>query len=508
MLPSSSGTTQPTGHSPKMDPQTSAAIPSQRTHLDEIGNTASRTYPPGDPQPFPPSYPQPFGPSYPQPFAPGYPQPGAPTGRRWPAIVAVVAVWALLLGASITYVATHAEVHTVADTSQSAARTSTPTRSASPTRTAPQTAVGAVLAEQQTALITNNEAAWLATVDPDNAPLTASYRTLFRNLQALEVTLWASVETNTRSTSDATTVSVRTRYCLSNLNCPDLAVASTVGDRMLPEYRRDMTFAARGGRLVVTSSSSTAGSYPLPWDSTALTVVKGPRVMVAAPPALAGRAASVSVLAERAAAVSDRFARWLWPERYVVYLADADQFATWYGSGKPSGAVGVSFQTSTVSNDVIVDMSEARQDQLTLILTHEFGHVVTRMGAKTVLTSARPFPMDSFVEGIADYIAQDGVPLANYYRLASTRSFIRTQWNGRLDLNLADVKDDVGAVYAIGFLTLRCVTERYGELPMLAFLAAVIREYHSLEQAAPATLGADWPTVSSGCVSYVRQAAG
>jgi hypothetical protein len=273
--------------------------------------------------------------------------------------------------------------------------------------------------------------------------------------------------------------------------------------------------APRGnGRPVATAWSSnrayppTAGPVDLPWLNTALTVRNGSRTVVAASSSLAGRVPSAVAAAESAAVVADRYAHWFKPNRYVVYLANPTEWNTWFGRSPRTDSretLGVAVQTSQTSEMVMINMTLVDEDResLTDVLRHKFGHVVTLLGR-----GDPDFGASLLVEGIADYIEEDGRPIGSYPRLDVFRYYVRSgRWNGDLDRaeELFDgdlTRRNVG--YALGYLTWRCIADRYGTVKMLDIAGDAL--FDTPSRYAKPDLGEAWVDVKRACASYIRAA--
>jgi hypothetical protein len=131
------------------------------------------------------------------------------------------------------------------------------------------------------------------------------------------------------------------------------------------------------------------------------------------------------------------------------------------------------------------------------------GHVVTLLGR------GDPSLVESLlVEGIADYIGEDGRPIRSYPRLDVLRYYVRSgRWNGDLDAaeELFDgdlTEKNVG--YALGYLTLRCIADRYGTTKMFDFAGDAL--FYTASYYAKQDLGEAWVDVKRACANYIRAA--
>jgi hypothetical protein len=57
----------------------------------------------------------------------------------------------------------------------------------------------------------------------------------------------------------------------------------------------------------------------------------------------------------------------------------------------------------------------------------------------------------------------------------------------------------------VAFLTVRRLTERFGEEKMLTFFQAVVREGTPAADASTAIFGADWSQVAADCAAYAKR---
>ena len=156
--------------------------------------------------------------------------------------------------------------------------------------------------------------------------------------------------------------------------------------------------------------------------------------------------------------------------------------------------------TEIVLNATKVSGADARE-----VLQHEFTHVVTLAGVR------RSYP-DSWwlVEGISEYVQNLGRPTAGYRALPDGRRYVRSgAWSGSVALSEPGPKattSEANGHYAVAFLAVRRLTERFGEPKMLDFFAAVARDGKGLELASTEVFGAAWTEVSTDCARAVRRA--
>jgi hypothetical protein len=129
-------------------------------------------------------------------------------------------------------------------------------------------------------------------------------------------------------------------YCFSLATCPSFPSAPSIGE--------DVLFRQVGGRWLIggiPAPAKVAGDRPAPWERGDLVFAQGRRVTVAAAPGAARYLTTVVAVADRAAAVDDRFADMLGnpPQRYRIYLAGPSEWGRWFGARK----TGMRSDTST-----------------------------------------------------------------------------------------------------------------------------------------------------------------
>jgi hypothetical protein len=356
-------------------------------------------------------------------------------------------------------------------------------------------AIDGVLATQNAAVASGDSTAYLAAVDQ---PLKAAMRRLFEALRAMKATGFATrLAAAPVPTADVWRVGVEIRFCAGGVaGCP---AAPTLVDTA-------WIFTAGGARLVGWAQSTQIG--PRPWEVSELRAVVGKRVVVAASPRHASRLQPTLAAAERAAAKADRYARWRSaPTRYVVYLAGADEWASWFGGKQPAWAAGYTLPLTSEYSEIVLNATRVDPTEVDSTLAHEFAHVTTLAGVQRNYT-------DSWllVEGLAEYVTHADRPTSAYPWLSGARRYVRGgQWPGTLALAApaasASVSDATG-LYGVAYLAVRRLVERFGPDPLLAFYSAVARDGRPAAQAAPEVFGLPWVDVAADCDQYIRTAVG
>jgi hypothetical protein len=369
------------------------------------------------------------------------------------------------------------------------------TRSAGDARAAAgaRARIDAALVAQAAALARGDAAGYLAQVDP---PLQTQMRQRYEALRALRVVGYAAATTGEISVagSDRWRATVEISFCAAAAGCAAAPVLTAT------------TWVVTGdsARLVGSVPSTTYG--PRPWEVSELRAVVGARVVVAAPPRYAGRLAPTLEAAERAAARSDRYARWRpAPSRYVVYLAGPEEWSTWYGVKQPAWAAGFAMPITTEHTEIVLNASRIDSGEIRNTLTHEFTHVTSLAGVQRSYT-------DSWllVEGLAEYVAHAERAVSAYPWLSGTRRYVRSGlWPGTADLaappESATVSDATGR-YGVAYVAVRRLAERFGEARLLDFFAAVARDGRRPADAAPQILGVPWADAAADCDRAVRAA--
>ncbi|GID58441.1 hypothetical protein Aco03nite_068450 [Actinoplanes couchii] len=373
-----------------------------------------------------------------------------------------------------------------------------------PASATPLEKVRFILEKQEKALVDGDEKAWLAPVD---AKLQGRYRAIFRNLRALDLTQ-AELEFDDQPDMTGTTMVVRIRlsYCFDGVEC---MLSQTADHGSAPDVVHKLTWTVRDGAYQLTGIADSGianGLEPAPWEDKALSIVRGPRVTLAAPASTAGQLDRFLPLAEKAAVVADRYAGKLGnPQpRYRIYLADKKSWNSWYSKADPGKLtaayhllIGWTGSDTVVHTELVRPGTDA---EITALLQHELTHGVTLNGNKD--QSGGPLWL---VEGIAEYIGN----LPRQPKATDSRYFVR----GPRTIAVAPVADDadsatVSNLYATGHFAVGCMAAKYGEPKMLDFVARVVRKGQGLDPAARAAFGKPFKTVDKACVSWIKQQIG
>jgi hypothetical protein len=370
---------------------------------------------------------------------------------------------------------------------------------AAPGGTDPATAsainsIDTALAGQALALRSNDAAPFLAPVD---APLQAAMRRRFEALRAIRATDYtARLTAAPVAEAGRWRVTVEVKFCAGAAGCGQAPV----------QVPTSWVVDGAAARLVEWGQSTRYG--PRPWEVSELRAAVGNRVVVAASPRYASRLQPTLAAAERAAAKADQYARWRpQPSRYVVYLAGADEWSTWYGVQQPSWAAGYAMPISAEHTEIVLNASRIDGNEVFNTLTHEFTHVTTLAGVQRNYT-------DSWllVEGIAEYVTHAERPASSYPWLDGTRTYVTSgRWPGTAALaapaESATVNDATGR-YGVAYFAVRRIADRFGTDKLLAFFAAVARDGRPPGQASTEIFGVAWADVAADCDRHVRSVVG
>ena len=346
------------------------------------------------------------------------------------------------------------------------------------------------------ALIDADEAGFLAVIDPTATSAVAAYRRMYANLRALHVTTFDQ-SPDASFVDGRADVDIDVSYCLVYL----------CGDAYL-----NVSFDIVDGKAEIVAYTPPAVSAddvePIPWQASALSVATGTDVIVAADAAEKSQLSRVVPMAERAAVAANKYARWGEPPTYLVYLADHRDAGKWFG-GILEDSDGESVSLSDTDIEVMVVLPDAAdvrytgEGGLAMVIQHEMGHVAT------LYNDPQDYGYDSFVEGIAEYIAYTGHASWDDYRLADTREYVREgKWSGQCYLTKEISSSDGltgSAAYGIGYLTIKYLAGKYGESAMLDFWGGVERDGLTNDESARKTFGVAWKTVNAASASYIHR---
>jgi hypothetical protein len=368
------------------------------------------------------------------------------------------------------------------------------------------------LDDQATALVRGDEKAWLAAVDPERPELREQYRHLFANLRGLGVTAWSyhvRIPPVTAYGRSELETPVTVAYCLHTTPCPAYAPDGATSAQAASIMEQSLSMTRRNGAYVITAVRPSEGPT-LPWQQDQLVFAQGKRVTVAAPRSQAQRLRDVVTAADGAAAVTDRYARYVGnpQRRYRVYLAGDAEWNTWFGGAPRRNAVGYAVPVGLAGTEVVLKIEALRAEQVLKTVRHELGHVVTLSGSDQRYSAIYDVH-EWLVEGVAEYIAfapKDATANPRHQLVRSARRLPGTLAVAPLT-EKAGAKD-VNVFYGLGHHAVSCLVDRFGERPFFDFFRRVLRDGARYRDASRAAFGRPWDDVDRACVSSIRRSAG
>jgi hypothetical protein len=364
--------------------------------------------------------------------------------------------------------------------------------------------ISTALEAQTKALLSGDQRGFVAPADPKARKLAGELVQRFGSLRALKVAQYNQriVSGPTRTTGSGGRNEWKVRIQL--LHC--FVVANCVPDPVLIDSQWVET--ASGVRMATLGASRGDDNGPRPWEVSSLKAVVGARTVVATTSGYASRLPSMLKEAEKAAANADLFVLGdKKPDRYRIFLAGPSEWKKWYGGDLPKWSVGFATNVSDDRMEVVLNVNEIESDFLDEVLRHELGHVAT--------LAAHSYQHEGnfwLIEGIAEYIQENGRPVDQYDGRFVVRRYLREGgWDGKVDVPppTASTPDwQVGARYGISYYSVRRMSERFGRKKMIQFFSEVIHQGSSLTAAAQAAYGVSWANVNADCARYVRARAG
>ena len=407
------------------------------------------------------------------------------------------------LAGVVVFAAGRAGVSTAADAAPPAA---------AKTPSTPFDTAAAVLETQAAALIKGDQAGWLAAVDPAQPKLQARYRSMYASLRGLGVSHF-EYHPYVRASKDQspTTVAmgVDVTYCFSIDVCPSYANSEWQG---APRISQSLVLKPVGGHYVITSTGKATDPnhlQPTPWESGDLVFAQGKRVTVAAPKSEASHLKEVLAIADRAAAVNDRFAVYVDnpQKRYRIYLADNKAWRSWYGGETDKWIVGYTMPLNEAESDVVLQTSQLLGDHKLMATTiqHELGHVVT-LGA--VHGGSNDDKNLWLIEGVAEYIGWSPSPATASWRRQSVRASVHGSHPPK-SIAAKPLADNAGAqagdaFYGLGHFAVDCMAQKFGQRKMFDFVKLTLREGYGYEQASQEAYGKSFTSVDKACLSWIK----
>jgi hypothetical protein len=369
----------------------------------------------------------------------------------------------------------------------------TPGTSKGPAPTTVDGKVRQILADQTAALLGGDQAAFLGAVDPSAAKLRDDLTRRFDSLRQMQVKVWdPTVIDKVKTVGDGTaTATVYVKYCFVVTTC----------DPMNFETATKWNVSAPRVTLLEFGTSDDLG--PRPWEASELRSAVGERVVLSTTPKYASRLPSMLAAAEKAAALTDKYAKWGQPpSRYVVYLAGPDEWSSWYGIKQESWVAGFALPLTPDATEIVLNAARVDTKETLDVLRHEFTHVVTLADVERAYDQTW-----WLVEGIAEYVRVKGSGKA-FDGVGDVRAYVRSgRWQNEIAMDdppESSTTADVSGRYGVAFMSVTRIAERFGEDKMLDFFNLTARQGTPLNDAAQKTFGVTWDDVAADCVKYVR----
>jgi hypothetical protein len=374
----------------------------------------------------------------------------------------------------------------------------------------PFESVNVALKAQAAALLQGDEKAWLAAVDPGQSKLRTRYRSMFTSLRRLGVSRFEYRTAVNPADKKTGTIGVtaQVEYCFSTDSCPEKRQQS-YGP---PTITQELKLKQIKGRYLITSLTSKGdGEQPTPWESGDLVFSVGKRVTVIGNRSERKYFGQVLAVAEKAAAVNDRFAALIGnpQRRYRIYLAGPKQWKTWYGGITDTWVIGYAIPLSNAGTDVVLNIRKMAGDRQVLSSTiqHELGHVVTlggvhRAGGRSDLWMS---------EGIAEYIGWYPKSATSSWRRSAVRAVLHSSKRPK-SIAARALADDGGpdgsdAFYGMGHFAADCMARKYGQGALFDFVRLYLRENRDLDPASREAFGKPFATIDKACLAWIRDKA-
>ncbi|MBQ1026935.1 hypothetical protein KBX00_21495 [Micromonospora sp. C95] len=437
------------------------------------------------------------------PADPSVPAPGQPRRRwgLWAALLVVVLLVACSLPAVTVLMIESGREGDDGASSESANPTENPTTAA-----ARQLAerIGAQLNRQAAALLDGDRAGFLAIAETGAAR--TELRRRYDSLRALRVARWVASPSGLPTRAGEVgewRLRVSINYCFVTASCQlsPMVVDTRWSDG--PEPRLLEIERSKSSPDVLGQASGQPGNVP--WEISELTVVVGKRTLVATVREHRELLPILLLQAEAAARVADRYAvDGTPPDRYRIFYAGKEEWQSWYGGGQPEWGIGTAISIGGGHHEVVLGPDSLYYGPyLDQVLRHEFTHAATMHDG---------YWEDSawwLVDGLAEYVAANGQPIARYPALAETRRLVRGDWDGRFDdlYPTAEFSDEeVNGTYGIAYLAVGYFIERFGADRLLPFFKAVVHQGRRPAQTSEELLGVPWSELHEECVAYIRAA--
>ncbi len=345
------------------------------------------------------------------------------------------------------------------------------------------------LAKQRTALLGGDEAGYLSILDQTaGAEDRQALQRQFKALRAMKVSEWQdAVSAGSAESGGRWPITVTSKVCFVSTPCEDgIATAETV--------------------WLITANSATlvdwkAEDHPHPWQLSELVSASGERTVVATTKDNSAKLQAILREAEKAALVADRFAYDKKPARYVVYYAGRAEWRQWFKLNLADWTGAVAVSVSDNRYEIVLNGADMSTDAMAGHLRHELTHASTLPGRYS--NTERLWWLK---EGIAELAEANGAPVRHHPGLSDAASVLNSSTTGfEIAEPANDAKDEqVSGAYAVAFLAVRCLSERYGEGRLVQFFNAAVHDGATFAKASVDVFGVEWADLSAECLDYVR----
>ncbi len=350
------------------------------------------------------------------------------------------------------------------------------------------------LVRQRDALLAGDESSYLRAADPTmSKAVHDSIVREFHSLRAMQVAdVRDEVGAPIKEGTDTWNINLRTTVCFVVKGCADgPALAETIW---------------RVQEATATLVSWVPDHENQPWQVSELVASAGQRTVVATTKAYAAKLPMLVQEAEKAAKVADRFARdGKVPSRYVIYYAATAEWKQWFGANPPEWSGGIAIDVGKDRYDLMLNADQLYRTAIDDLLRHEMTHAATLPGEHSGRSQWW------LVEGIAEYALMDGLPASSHQGAASARSLIDAGKITNVEVSgpeFDSADEEVMGRYAVAFLGVRCLAERFGEAKLVDFFHRVVQDQATLAMASTQVYGVDWTSLRGDCFGYVKQTLG
>ncbi|MGX1884239.1 hypothetical protein [Streptomyces sp. NPDC055287] len=359
------------------------------------------------------------------------------------------------------------------------------------------------------AVVSRDEAAYLAALDPAATELRAAEREEFANLAEVPLRSWDYRLTGLdRTGTGRATVRVELRYRFAGYDEAPVKVAE----------RLDLT--RRDGRWYVVAERPERRGGGRLWEQGRVTVVRGERSLVLGAGQDTKRLREIADIADRAVPAVDRAWPARWTRRLVILVPPSLEGMGALLGGPAAGYRGTAAVTSAEAGgsgarpaDRVIVNPEAYgllgDFGQRIVITHESTHVATR--AHT--SAATPMWLS---EGFADWAAYRGTgrtagEIAPGLGLAVRSGDLPAALPADKDFGFGGDAGALGRAYEGGWLACALIAEEWGEEKLTAFYRAVggqARREGAVERAMGDVLGTTPEDFTARWREYVRQRLG